>query len=130
AASNEGLFNWWGIVFPGVMVILIVAPIYFIGDGIRDAFDPTQRRYVTERELARRRRGPSRLTRLIRAVPRPEVSVRITMPWPVQTAIDALSRRRARQRSRVRLLLETFSVLALTAGLAAGVYVWKVNPAT
>jgi peptide/nickel transport system permease protein len=34
-AQSEGLFNWWGIVFPGLTVILIVAPIYFIGDGIR-----------------------------------------------------------------------------------------------
>jgi ABC-type dipeptide/oligopeptide/nickel transport system permease subunit len=128
AASNEGLLNWWGIVFPGLMVILIVAPIYFIGDGIRDALDPTQRRYVTERELERRRRGPSRVTRLIRALPRPQVSVRITMPRRLLTVVDALPRRRTRDRSRLRLLFEAFAVLALTAAGAAAVYVWKVNP--
>ncbi len=128
AASNEGLVNWWGIVFPGLMVILIVAPIYFVGDGIRDAFDPSQRRYVTERELARRRRGPSRVTRLIRAVPRPEVSLRVRMPRHVLRVVDALPRRRARERSRLRLLLEAIAVLALTAAGAAAVYVWKVNP--
>jgi glutathione transport system permease protein len=128
AASNEGLFNWWGIVFPGLVVILVVAPIYFIGDGIRDALDPTQRRYVTERELGRRRRGPSRVTRLIRAVPRPQVSVRMTMPRALLQVIDALPRRRARETSRMRLLLEVFAVLALTAVGAAAVYVWKVNP--
>jgi ABC-type dipeptide/oligopeptide/nickel transport system permease subunit len=128
AASNEGLFNWWGIVFPGLVVILIVAPIYFIGDGVRDALDPTQRRYVTERELTRRRRGPSRLTRLLRAMPRPEVSIRIRMPRRLLLLLDALPRRRARERSRLRLLLEAFGVLALTVAGAAAVYVWKVNP--
>jgi ABC-type dipeptide/oligopeptide/nickel transport system permease subunit len=126
AASNEGLFHWWGIVFPGLVIILIVAPIYFIGDGLRDAFDPTQRRYVTERELARRRRGPSRLVRLGRAFPRPNVSVRVSMP---RLLLDALPRSRRRsERSRVRFLLEAVVVLAVTAGAAAGVYAWKVNP--
>ena len=130
AASNEGLFNWWGIVFPGIAVILIVAPIYFIGDGVRDALDPSQRRYVTERELERRRRGPSRLTRLIRAMPRPEVRLRLRAPAVVLAVSDALGRRRARRRARtrVRLLLEVVGVIALTLATAAAVYVWKVNP--
>jgi peptide/nickel transport system permease protein len=128
AAQNEGLFHWWGIVLPGVVVILIVAPIYVVGDGIRDAFDPTQRRYVTERELARRRRGPSQVTRLLMAVPRPQVSVRITMPRPLLQLVDALPRRRPRERGPMRLLLELFGVLALTAVGAVAVYVWKVNP--
>jgi len=106
-AQNEGLFNWWGIVFPGLTVILIVAPIYFIGDGIRDALDPTERRYVSERELARRRRGPTRLTRMLRAIPRPEVHVRIRVPQPLLAVSDALARRRARRsRSRLSLLVE------------------------
>jgi peptide/nickel transport system permease protein len=126
-AQNEGLFNWWGIVFPGLAVIFIVAPIYFIGDGIRDALDPTQRRYVSERELARRRRGPSRLTRAVRKIPRPEVSVRIKTPERVLAAADALSRRRAR-RGRRHLLVEAAVVLMLTAGAAALVYAWQVNP--
>jgi hypothetical protein len=108
-------------------VILIVAPIYFIGDGIRDAFDPTQRRYVSERELARRRRGPSRMTRLMRAIPRPHVSVRIRTPEPVLAVADALARRRAR-RTKPRLLVEAAAILALTAAAAAAVYVWKVQP--
>jgi peptide/nickel transport system permease protein len=128
AASNEGLFHWWGIVFPGLIVILIVAPIYFIGDGVRDAFDPTLRRYVSERELARRRRGPSRMTRLVRALPRPQVSLRFSLPRPLLLAVDAITRRRGWERSRRRLLLEAFAVLALTSAGAAAVYVWKVNP--
>jgi glutathione transport system permease protein len=129
SAQNEGLFHWWGIVFPGITVILIVAPIYFVGDGIRDALDPTQRRYVSERELARRRRGPSRLTRVVRAIPRPNVSVRLRTPEPLLAVGDALARRRSRRR-RPRLVLEAVVVLALTAAVAAGVYVWKVRPVT
>jgi peptide/nickel transport system permease protein len=126
AASNEGLFNWWGIVFPGIAVILIVAPIYFIGDGIRDALDPTQRRYVSERELARRRRGPSRVTRLIRALPRPELALRVRMPRRLLAVVDTLPRRR--RVARRRLALEAVVVLAATAGVSAAVYAWKVNP--
>ena len=127
AAQPEGLFHWWGIVFPGVVIILIVAPIYFIGDGIRDALDPTQRRYVSERELARRRRGPTRLTRALRKIPRPTVSVRIPTPQPLLVVADALARRRARRTPR-RLLVELVAVLALIAGAGALVYVHEVNP--
>jgi peptide/nickel transport system permease protein len=127
AASNEGLFHWWGIVFPGISIVLIVAPIYFIGDGVRDALDPTQRHYVSDRDVARRRRGPSRLTRLVRAIPRPNVSVRIRIPQPMLTVADALARRRARH-SRPRLLAEAAVVLALTVGAGALVYVWQANP--
>jgi ABC-type dipeptide/oligopeptide/nickel transport system permease subunit len=36
--------DWWLSVFPGVVIILIVLSINFVGDGLRDAFDPTQRR--------------------------------------------------------------------------------------
>jgi ABC-type dipeptide/oligopeptide/nickel transport system permease subunit len=126
SAQNEGLFHWWGIVFPGITVILIVAPTYFVGDGIRDALDPTQRRYVSERELARRRRGPSRLTRMVRALPRPHVSIRVRTPDRLLAVGDALVRRRARRR-RPRLVLEAVAVLALTAAVAAGVYAWQVK---
>lgn len=35
---------WWMTVFPGVMIVLIVLCINFVGDGLRDALDPTQRR--------------------------------------------------------------------------------------
>jgi peptide/nickel transport system permease protein len=41
AASQEGVYHWWGIAFPGLVVILLVVPIYLIGDGIRDALDPS-----------------------------------------------------------------------------------------
>ncbi|MFL5952385.1 MAG: ABC transporter permease subunit [Gaiellaceae bacterium] len=128
-ASTEGLFHWWGIVFPGTVMILIVAPIYFVGEGVRDALDPTQRRYVSDREVARRRRGPSRLTRLARAVPRPSLSIHLRTPERLLAATDVLARRRPR-RSRPRLLVEAVVVVVLTSAAATLVYVLKVNPSS
>jgi peptide/nickel transport system permease protein len=34
----------WLFYFPGAFIILIVLSINFIGDGLRDAFDPTTTR--------------------------------------------------------------------------------------
>jgi peptide/nickel transport system permease protein len=36
--------QWWLVVFPGIVIMLIVLCINFIGDGLRDALDPSQRR--------------------------------------------------------------------------------------
>jgi ABC-type dipeptide/oligopeptide/nickel transport system permease subunit len=36
--------DWWLVVFPGVVLIIIVLSVNFVGDGLRDAFDPQQRR--------------------------------------------------------------------------------------
>jgi peptide/nickel transport system permease protein len=36
--------QWWLVVFPGLTIVVIVMCINFIGDGLRDALDPTQRR--------------------------------------------------------------------------------------
>ena len=36
--------QWWLVVFPGLTIVAIVMCINFIGDGLRDALDPTQRR--------------------------------------------------------------------------------------
>lgn len=117
AASGEGFFNWWGTVFPGLAVILLVAPIYFVGDGIRDALDPMPRRYVK-----RRRRRSSRIARQISkavdALPLPTVP-RIPLP------LIRLPRLASR---RYMLLLEALAVVAISAGIAGGIYVWKVNP--
>ncbi len=44
---QEGQTNpqqWWLTVFPGLMIVLIVLCVNFMGDGLRDALDPTQRR--------------------------------------------------------------------------------------
>ncbi|HET7567746.1 MAG TPA: ABC transporter permease [Gaiellaceae bacterium] len=35
---------WWLTVFPGLVIVIIVLCINFVGDGLRDALDPTQRR--------------------------------------------------------------------------------------
>ena len=47
-ATRPWLF-WW----PGVFIISIALCINFIGDGLRDAFDPRQRRMPTDRALSR-----------------------------------------------------------------------------
>lgn len=36
--------QWWLFYAPGVMIILIALTINFVGDGLRDAFDPRQTR--------------------------------------------------------------------------------------
>jgi peptide/nickel transport system permease protein len=36
--------KWWLTIFPGLTIVFIVLCINFIGDGLRDALDPTQRR--------------------------------------------------------------------------------------
>jgi ABC-type dipeptide/oligopeptide/nickel transport system permease subunit len=36
--------KWWLTIFPGLLIVLIVLCINFVGDGLRDAVDPTQRR--------------------------------------------------------------------------------------
>lgn len=45
-ADGKGtmLTSWWLVVFPGATIVLICLCINFLGDGLRDALDPTQRR--------------------------------------------------------------------------------------
>lgn len=51
----QGAFNtrpwlfWW----PGLFIILIALSVNFIGDGLRDAFDPRQRKVPSARKMAR-----------------------------------------------------------------------------
>jgi ABC-type dipeptide/oligopeptide/nickel transport system permease subunit len=42
--QGEGLKFWWLVTFPGLTIVLIALAINFVGDGLRDALDPTQRR--------------------------------------------------------------------------------------
>jgi len=35
--------DWWLVTFPGLTIVLIVLCVNFVGDGLRDALDPTQR---------------------------------------------------------------------------------------
>lgn len=53
AFSTRPWLFWW----PGVFIITIALCINFIGDGLRDAFDPRQRRMPTDRALARASRA-------------------------------------------------------------------------
>ena len=54
-SENQAAFQtrpwlfWW----PGVFIIVIALCINFIGDGLRDAFDPRQRRMPSDRAFAR-----------------------------------------------------------------------------
>ena len=41
----------WLFVWPGVFIIIIVLCIQFIGDGLRDAFDPRQKRIPKQKDL-------------------------------------------------------------------------------
>jgi ABC-type dipeptide/oligopeptide/nickel transport system permease subunit len=40
----SGLNLWWLVTMPGLTIVLIILCVNFIGDGLRDALDPTQRR--------------------------------------------------------------------------------------
>jgi ABC-type dipeptide/oligopeptide/nickel transport system permease subunit len=44
ALSRDTPQSWWLSVFPGLVLVLIVICINFVGDGLRDALDPQQRR--------------------------------------------------------------------------------------
>jgi len=47
-ATRPWLF-WW----PGLFIVIIALSINFIGDGLRDAFDPRQKRIPSERKMAK-----------------------------------------------------------------------------
>src|SRR5690606_5239339 len=49
ALSPRPWLFWW----PGVFSIAIALSINFIGDGIRDAFDPRQKKVPSQREMER-----------------------------------------------------------------------------
>jgi len=42
--QDAGTNLWWLVTMPGLTILLIVLCVNFVGDGLRDAFDPTQRR--------------------------------------------------------------------------------------
>jgi peptide/nickel transport system permease protein len=42
--QQQGLETWWLVTFPGLAIAIVCLAINFIGDGLRDALDPTQRR--------------------------------------------------------------------------------------
>lgn len=60
--NYQGSFNtrpwlfWW----PGLFIILIALCVNFIGDGLRDAFDPRQKKVPSARKMARADRRTAR----------------------------------------------------------------------
>jgi ABC-type dipeptide/oligopeptide/nickel transport system permease subunit len=42
--QTEGLTLWWLVTFPGLVIVAIALAVNFVGDGLRDALDPTQKR--------------------------------------------------------------------------------------
>jgi ABC-type dipeptide/oligopeptide/nickel transport system permease subunit len=42
--QDVGLNYWWLVTFPGVVIVVIALAVNFVGDGLRDALDPTQKR--------------------------------------------------------------------------------------
>jgi ABC-type dipeptide/oligopeptide/nickel transport system permease subunit len=43
-STATGGQTWWLTIFPGLTLVLIVLCVNFVGDGLRDALDPQQRR--------------------------------------------------------------------------------------
>jgi ABC-type dipeptide/oligopeptide/nickel transport system permease subunit len=41
--QQQGLQTWWLVTFPGLVIALVALAVNFVGDGLRDALDPTQR---------------------------------------------------------------------------------------
>ena len=70
-ATRPWLF-WW----PGVFIIVIALSINFIGDGLRDAFDPRQKRIPSERKMARAMAADGSAARAITSTVRPADSSR------------------------------------------------------
>ncbi len=56
AFSTRPWLFWW----PGMIIVTIALCINFIGDGLRDAFDPRQRRIPTARALRRTEKAAAR----------------------------------------------------------------------
>ncbi|PJI94640.1 ABC transporter permease [Luteimicrobium subarcticum] len=54
---------WW----PGVFIVILALTVNFIGDGLRDAFDPRQKRIPSVRKMEKAKRAQ-------RAVPTPSTS--------------------------------------------------------
>jgi len=43
-AINPVKISWWLILFPGIFLTATLLSLNFLGDGLRDAFDPKKRR--------------------------------------------------------------------------------------
>ena len=64
-SDNQAAFTTrpWLFWFPGLFIVVICLCINFIGDGLRDAFDPRQKKFNAKRAKDRGTRGPAGATR-------------------------------------------------------------------
>lgn len=53
----------WLFIWPGVFVVMIVLCLQFIGDGLRDAFDPRQKRIPRRKDLERKTEPTAKVER-------------------------------------------------------------------
>jgi peptide/nickel transport system permease protein len=76
AFSTRPWLFWW----PGVFIIAIALCVNFIGDGLRDAFDPRQKKMPSERAMRRAGRATGPVVPIMDAVdPRDPQSVTVPM---------------------------------------------------
>jgi peptide/nickel transport system permease protein len=52
-SENQNAFTTrpWLVWYPGVFIVAVALCVNFIGDGLRDAFDPRQKRKMTKQEV-------------------------------------------------------------------------------
>jgi len=76
AFSTRPWIFWW----PGVFIIAIALCVNFIGDGLRDAFDPRQKKMPSERAMRRAGRASGPVAPILDAVdPKAPQSVTVAM---------------------------------------------------
>jgi ABC-type dipeptide/oligopeptide/nickel transport system permease subunit len=76
AFSTRPWIFWW----PGVFIIAIALCVNFIGDGLRDAFDPRQKKMPSERAMRRAGRASGPVVPILDAVdPKAPQSVTVAM---------------------------------------------------
>ena len=83
----------WLFLWPGVFIIVIVLCLQFIGDGLRDAFDPRQKRVPKrkdlEQEITRAEVETTNLQRPSRHARRALYAMSPTTPRPTSTSPTA-----------------------------------------
>ncbi len=58
----------WLFIWPGILIVAIVLCLQFIGDGLRDAFDPRQKRIPNRKDLDRDGGGEAKRDAQARAI--------------------------------------------------------------
>jgi ABC-type dipeptide/oligopeptide/nickel transport system permease subunit len=135
-AQNEGLFHWWGVVFPGLTIVVLVSAIIFVGDGIRDALDPAGRTHAGAAGGHRRRLLPRAVSRRLAALPRPQLphidlprlpKPQLRLELPLAERLAARLSRSRRRSGRRRLAFEAIAVLLLSAAAAGAVFAFGIH---